>query len=275
MVKEVEILTPRKLKLLSSLVLRDKYLELADECGGRLQEIERLGRVIERNKEKAAEDLKEQQAKYEKAIRRIREGRDRRLKKYSLKAFRRQQQIFMLKRFIQRRGPIKKKVKVRKRELTKEAREQGYQKGLQRNILVKRKDAWRQGWKAGYAAARDRSEKERGGMVYRSAAVDSIAKCALMVNKLMEAVGLSPECISIMLLAGQYEAFLFEDLKSSFEQIEGNLFYKRMFFLKNRGYIHHIGTRNGRKVWALTPLGVEIHKRMKAYIGRNLKETYK
>lgn len=273
--KEVEILTSRKLKQMSSLVLRDKYLELADECHARLQEVERLERVIDRIKEKATADLKELQDKYETKLSRVRERRDRRLSKYSLKVFRRQQQIYMLKRMLQRKQPAKKKIRVRKRELTKEAREQGYQKGLQRNIQIKRKDAYRQGWKEGYAAARARAEKERGGMIYRSGAVDSIAKCALMVNKLMEAVGLAPEYISIMLLAGQYEAFLFEELKSSFEQIEGNLFYKRMFFLKNRGYIHHIGTRNGRKVWALTPLGVEIHKRMKAYIGRNLKETYK
>lgn len=273
--ERVEILTPKKLEKTSTLVLRGKYQELSKEYGASLREIERLNQKIEKNADKANQSLKDQEEAYEKLLSRIRAGRDRRLNKFSLKAFRRQQQIYMLKRVLQRKQPAKKKVRVRRRELTKDAREKGYQKGLQRNIRVKRKDAYREGWKIGYQVARKRAEKERGGMIYRSGAVDSIAKCSLMVQKLMGAIGLAPEYISIMLLAGQYESFLFEDLKSAFEQIEGDLFYRRIFYLKDRGYMHRIGMRNSRKVWALTPLGAEVHKRMKAYIGRNLKETYK
>lgn len=271
MSKEIDILKRKRLEKISTLELRGKYQELSAGYLESQKEIERLERLIERQKEKSDSSLREQEEKYEKILARIRAGRDRRLGKWSFKVFRRERQIFRLKQVLQNKLPARKKVKVRKRELTKEAREQGYKKGLQRNIQVKRKDAYRQGWKEGYNAGRTRAEKERGGMIYRSGSVDSIAKCALMVQKLWDALNLPPEYISIMLLAGQYEAFLFEDLKSSFEQIEGDLFYRRIFYLKNKGYAHRIGTRNGRVIWALTPLGKEVHKRMTAYIGRNLK----
>ena len=105
--------------------------------------------------------------------------------------------------------------------------------------------------------------------------MDSIDRCAVMVQKLMEALSLSPTYISLLLLAGQYEAFMFDELKSTFDKIEGTLFYKQVFALKDKGYIHKVGLRKSRNVWALTPLGAEVHKRMKAYISRNIKETYK
>ena len=102
--------------------------------------------------------------------------------------------------------------------------------------------------------------------------MDSIARCALLVQRLAKVVSLTPEYIAIVLLAGQYEAFTFNELKASFEQIEGEMFYGKMFYLRDKGYIQKVGFRDHKTIWAFTPLGAEVSRRMKVYITRTIKE---
>ena len=264
------------LKTMSSIALREKCARLMEERNINRQKIKDQQSRIERMKVRHKEDLEAklatQKELYDANIKDIRLRRDRRLSKYSLKVFRRDQQIYMMRKAFKRRQPTIKKVKFRKRDVAAEARKKGFEQGLQKSVKIRKRDIYKDGFKAGYEAARNRIEKERGGLIYRSGSVDSIARCSVMVSRLSTLLQLAPEFIAIILLAGQYEAFFFEDLKSSFEQIEGDLFYRRIWQLKYRGYMHKLGTKNRRNIWGLTPLGVELHKRMTAYISRNIKE---
>ncbi len=165
-----------------------------------------------------------------------------------------------------------RKLKARKNEIVKKAKAVGFEKGFQKRIIVRKQEIYRAGWKDGRVAYKQWLNKARKGILYRTNYVDSVARCALLVQRLAAVVSLTPEYIAIVLLIGQYEAFTFNELKSTFEQIEGTMFYKKILYLRDKGYIQKVGFRDHRTIWAFTPLGTEISRRMKIYITRTVKE---
>lgn len=271
----MEVLKGSKLTKTSTVILRERYVELAAEATRQEAEIAKLKKALEKvteEKEKAearASEIKEHLTKRireQSATHRAATGR------MSWRVNRKKRTIKALQARIRRRPSPMKKLRARKREIVKKAKAQGFEKGFQKRIIVRKQEIYRAGWKEGRMALKQWWVKARKGILYRTNSVDSIARCALLVQRLAKVVSLTPEYISIILLIGQYEAFTFRELKSAFEQIEGEMFYKRILYLRDKGYIQRVGFRDHKTIWALTPLGAEISRRMKVYITRTIKE---
>lgn len=271
----MEVLKGSKLNKTSTVVLREKYTELVTIATNQEAEIIRLRKALEKaTAEKAKEESRANEIKAT-LTERIREQSATHRSYVGSMSWRlhsKKRTIKALRARIRRRPSPMKKLKVRKKEIVQKAKAEGFQKGLRRRVVVRKQEIYRAGWKEGREAYRGWLNKARKGMLYRTNFVDSIARCALLVQRLSKVVSLTPEYIAIVLLAGQYEAFTFNELKVSFEQIEGEMFYGKMFYLRDKGYIQKVGFRDHKTIWAFTPLGAEVSRRMKVYITRTIKE---
>lgn len=271
----MELLKGNKLAKTSTVVLREKYTELATVASCQETEITKLRKALEKaTGEKAREEARANEIKAM-LTERIREQSATHRSYVGSMSWRlhsKKRTIKALRARIRRRPSPMGKLKVRKREIVQKAKAVGFEKGFQRRVVVRKQEIYRSGWKEGREAYKEWLNKARKGILYRTNFVDSVARCALLVQRLAKVVSLTPEYIAIVLLAGQYEAFTFNELKSSFEQIEGEMFYKKILYLRDKGYIQKVGFRDHKTIWAFTPLGTEISRRMKVYITRTIKE---
>jgi|SRR5881628_33833 len=211
--------------------------------------------------------------KHVKTLTRIRINRDSRIDKLTWKLFKKKQQTYVLINKIKKRlAPITGTRVKNKREVMKKARALGYQQALRRNVSLRKKDIYKAGFRDGQQDYKIKVEQTRRGVVKRHATVDSIARTALLINKLSKALKVAPEYVALFLWMGEYESFFFKELKSAMEAIGDDLFYRKIYYLKGKGYIHKIGTRNQFAMWALTPLGREMFKRIKSFIIKHIQE---
>jgi hypothetical protein len=211
--------------------------------------------------------------KYVKTLTRIRINRDVRINKITWKLFKKDQRLYTLKKAIRKRlAPISGTRVKNKREVVKKARALGYQQGVSKSLRMRKQEIYRAGFKDGHNDYKLKAEQTRRGVIKRSATVDSIARTGLLINKLSKALGVPPEYVAIFLWSGEYESFFFYELKAAMEAVGDNLFYNKIYYLKEKGYLHRIAMQNKRVIWALTPLGREIYSRTKSFITKHIQE---
>lgn len=126
---------------------------------------------------------------------------------------------------------------------------------------------------AGREAYKERIRQTRRGEINRSNVVDSIARTAILINKLTIATHISSQHVAILLWAGEYDTFFFAELKAAMELIGETLVYSKVAFLRRKNYIHTVARMDNTGIWALTPLGKELYLRMMAYIKKHIQEV--
>lgn len=171
-----------------------------------------------------------------------------------------------------RLAPVKAARLNNKRDIIRKAKAQGYKHAMISGLKRVKRTIYKAGYIAGEGNYKRKVQQSRMGIVNRHATVDSIARTGLMINKLSKALNISPEYVAIFLWAGEYDSFFFGELKSSMEAIGDDLFYKKIYYLKQKGYIQKIAHTAKGVIWALTPLGREIYLRVRAFLNRQLKE---
>jgi len=132
---------------------------------------------------------------------------------------------------------------------------------------------YRQGKADGKQAVKEHVRQTRRGEINRSNVVDSIARTAILINKLTIATHISSQHVAILLWAGEYDTFFFAELKAAMELIGETLVYSKVAFLRRKNYIHTVARMDNTGIWALTPLGKELYLRMMAYIKKHIQEV--
>lgn len=204
--------------------------------------------------------VKRVEEKHEHTLTRIRINRDRRISKATWRYFKSEQKSYALTLKIKKRlAPITGARVKNKRELMKKSRAQGYDSGVRRSIQMRKKDIYRKGFKDGQG-------------VRRNVVVDSIARTALLTSKLSKVLGIPAEYVSMFLWMGAYDSFIFSDLKSAMEAVGDDYFYRKIYYLKQKTFVHGVGKKHQAIIWALTPLGREVYNRAKSYVTKYIHE---
>ena len=268
------ILNSKQLAIVSTLELRAHYKQLLAAYQDALHAIEKARGECE--KVKKANELKIDRVKQKHSVllARTRFNRDRRIDRLTFKLFKRSQRVFALRRDLKKRlAPIRDSKVRNKREVMKRARAQGFKAGMQKSFRVRKQEIYRAGYRDGRNDFKLRTDQTRRGIVYKSATISSIAKVGALISKLSRAIGLSAEYIALFLWMGEYDSFFFYELKAAMDSAGETLFYKKIYYLKEQGYVQKIAQKKKGAIWALTPLGRAIHNRSKWYISRHLSES--
>lgn len=173
------------------------------------------------------------------------------------------------------KGQLRSAEEARKKEV-KGARHQGYKEGLAKGKSSSRKEHIEKGYSAGRKdgkrAYREKVVQARLGIVRKDVTVHSIAKTALLINKLSKALSVPPEYVALFLWMGEYETFFFRELQAVMNSVGDNLFYRKMNYMKEKGYIQKVAHQRSALIWALTPLGREIYTRLRAFVMKFVQE---
>lgn len=219
------------------------------------------------------EAVKRVEEKYVEKLTRVRINRDSRIGKAMWQVFKGKQTAYALRKAITKRfAPITGTRVKNKRDIIRKAKAQGFQQGLNKSYRIRKNGVYKIGYRDGQAAYKDLIKDTRRGVVRRSAIVDSIARTAILINKLADATKLPPQYVAIVLWSGEYDSFLFKELKAAMDSIGERLVYKKIYYLREAECIHKIAQNKDGAIWSLTHLGRELHNRMKAYIKGYIQE---
>lgn len=167
----------------------------------------------------------------------------------------------------------KKTVVRRTKVVVRIVKQKSPQRDLSKEIKLDKEAVFNKGKEKGRIEYKKELRKEGLGLLPKNQTVSSLAQMCILATKLSRTLGIPYEYIAYFLWCGQYETFSGDAIRQNFRQVARYEYQNRLRYMKQKGYLHKLATKDGCGLWALTPLGAEIYRRMRAYIGKFLTES--
>jgi hypothetical protein len=290
----ISILNTPNLNKARIITLRVKYQELSTGYRELEREIERLNRSIEYKKRLSKSKELTAKRRTRKVVKRVREqmqialkekiklvrkeGLRKRynavsaaikIKKKSVRAARAEVRVKLIS--VQKELTRTRILLIPKKRNYQRGIESGIKRGMKKRSSYENKKSYLAGIRRGMKVQKEKLKNQRYAKIRRDESVDNVVRSSILVGNLSRTLSLRADALGIFLLVGELKSFTFKELKAAFEEMGDQLFYGKITFMKKNKYVEPVGKFNARIIWALTPLGHQVYRRVKSYIVRNFK----